>query len=162
MKFSDFLGKEISVITEAKDTVGTITVLDSKEAIAGKDGLEENGLVVIDGDIEVDTALKTIKFDIAAVAHEGEDPLAHEVVAATVEVEFSQDEDGFTVGSADKIVNKDIWETDDHDAKTYDNLEATVKRFKRLLTDSAIRQAAQLVLDSNTDYVNKELAKYED
>lgn len=164
MKFSDFLNESVKPLDEAKAEVGNIKLLDSKDAIAGKNGFEENDLVVIDDDLEVDTSLKTVKFDIAAVAHEGEDPVAYEVVAATVEVEFSfsKDEGAFTVDSSDKIVSKDIWETDEHDAKTYDNLEATQKRFKRLLTDSAIKQAAQLVLDKNIDYVKKELTKYEE
>lgn len=163
MKFSQFLNESTDSIS-----LGKLHEFEGKDTIEGVGSYKKNDLLVVTDDLELDFGNpNSIKFSIAAVSAKDEDPVAHEVVAATLEVEFDiggSKEDGpeFDVTSKAKITHKEIWELSKHDLDTYTNVKETSARFKKLLTDEVIRKAAQFAIDKNYDYVVKQMKKYYD
>ncbi len=169
MSFVNFLAEaNTPAIVESKSEP-TISIYDYKhDPVDGEHGYKEGDIIVhedVDADVEINSG--TLKFSISPVSLKDEDPVAHEVVAADIEVEFDidaeQDDHGdhhpvFVVSNKAKV-KYNIWKLDSRDIDNYTNVKATRDRFEKQLNDALLRTVAEVVIAEYEKFLNKQHKK---
>lgn len=164
MKFIDFLAEsKVSAIVESKAEPSIIIYDYKHDPVAGTHGYKEGDIIVLeDADADMGTTSGTLKFGVAPVSLKDEDPVAWEVVAADVEVEFDVDSDEdyygethpvFTIKNKAKV-KYNIWKLDSRDIDNYTNIKATRDRFEKQLNDDLLREVAVEVIEKYEDYLS--------
>lgn len=169
MSFVNFLAEaNTPAIVESKSEP-TISIYDYKhDPVDGEHGYKEGDIIVhedVDADVEINGG--TLKFSISPISLKDEDPVAHEVVAADIEVEFDidaeQDDHGdhhpvFVVSNKAKV-KYNIWKLDSRDIDNYTNVKATRDRFEKQLNDALLRTVAEVVIAKYEKFLNKQHKK---
>ena len=164
MKFIDFLAEsKVSAIVESNGEPNIIIFDYKHDPVAGTHGYKAGDIIVLeDADADMGTTSGTLKFGVAPVSLKDEDPVAWEVVAADVEVEFDVDSDEdyygerhpvFTIRNKAKV-KYNIWKLDSRDIENYKNIKATRDRFEKQLNDDLLRDVAVEVIEKYEDYLD--------
>ena len=164
MSFVKFLAEaNVRAMVESKAEPNIIIYDYKHDPVAGTHGYKEGDIIVLeDADADMGTTSGTLKFGVAPVSLKDEDPVAYEVVAADVEVEFDVDADEdyygerhpvFTISNNAKV-KYNIWKLEHRDIDNYNNIKATRDRFEKQLNDALLRTAAEVVIESYEDYLN--------
>ena len=165
MKFVKFLAEaHARAIVESKAEPSIIIYDYKHDPVAGTHGYKEGDIIVLEyADADMSANYGTLKFGVSPVSLKDEDPLAYEVVAADVEVEFDVDADEdyygeihpeFTISNKAKV-KYNIWKLDSRDIENYKNIEATRDRFEKQLNDALLRTAAEVVIEKYEDYLRR-------
>ena len=164
MKFIDFLAEsKVSAIVESNGEPNIIIFDYKHDPVDGEHGYKAGDIIVLeDADADMGTTSGTLKFGVAPVSLKDEDPVAYEVVAADVEVEFDVDADEddygerhpvFTIKNKAKV-KYNIWKLDSRDIENYTNIKATRDRFEKQLNDDLLRDVAVEVIEKYEDYLD--------
>ena len=164
MKFIDFLAEsKVSAIVESNGEPNIIIFDYKHDPVDGEHGYKAGDIIVLeDADADMSSTHGTLKFGVAPVSLKDEDPVAYEVVAADVEVEFDVDSDEdyygdihpvFTIRNKAKV-KYNIWKLDSRDIENYTNIKATRDRFEKQLNDDLLREVAVEVIEKYEDYLD--------
>ena len=165
MSFVEFLAEANNSAIVESNAKPNIIIYDYKhDPVDGEHGYKEGDIIVHDDvDVDMDPHYCTLKFSISPVSLKDEDPLAYEVVAAEVEVEFdvASEEDShghlypvFVVSNKAKV-KYNILKLDSHAIDNYTNIKSTRDRFEKQLSDKLLRTVAEAVIEDCEDYLNK-------
>ena len=173
MSFVKFLAEaNVRAIVESKAEPNIIIYDYKHDPVDGEHGYKAGDIIVLeDAGADMSANYGTLKFGVAPVSLKDEDPVAYEVVAADVEVEFDVDADEdyygethpvFTIRNKAKV-KYNIWKLDSRDIENYTNIKATRDRFEKQLNDDLLREVAVEVIEEYEDYLirlhNKAIGK---
>ena len=164
MKFVKFLAEAHARAIVESNGEPNIIIFDYKhDPVDGEHGYKAGDIIVLeDADADMSSTHGTLKFGVAPVSLKDEDPVAYEVVAADVEVEFDVDADEddygerhpvFTIKNKAKV-KYNIWKLDSRDIENYTNIKATRDRFEKQLNDDLLRDVAVEVIEKYEDYLD--------
>ena len=165
MSFVKFLAEaNVRAIVESKAEPNIIIYDYKHDPVAGEHGYKA-GDILVHEDIDADVGLNsgTLKFNISPVSLKDEDPVAHEVVAADIEVKFDIDAEEDDYGHKHPVfvvdnkakVKYTVWKLDSQDIDNYTNVKATRARFEKQLNEAFLRKIAEVLITKYEDFLIK-------